>query len=253
MADLRTDYKDDILDLTQNTQRKYRMITNDDGTVSFEDVTVYSQIGDSFGAAELNAIATVVNEGGSNMYYDPMTDKKYLKNQDGEWVEVGYGGLLRNYLYNSGDAFAEKTGEYEALGISNSSTHAGNEKAPVLTMESNHMNIVWAGNYSYTMGGVLNKKTIDLTEVNKLCVTYNASATGTYKPPIYFIVGTKNTTPLNNLVQQEILTLNSTSASGTIEIDVSAISGVVYYGVLFAISDGGNVNQEVNISSIWTE
>ena len=56
MADLRTDYKDDILDLTQNTQRKYRMITNDDGTVSFEDVTVYSQIGDSFGAADVNTI-----------------------------------------------------------------------------------------------------------------------------------------------------------------------------------------------------
>lgn len=196
-------------------------------------------------------IDTPVN--GINMYYDPETDIKYLKNKDGNWVEVGYGGLLKNYLYNNGNSFADKTGGYEALGISNSSNHAGNEKAPVLTMESTHMNIKWAGNYSYTMGGVLNKKAIDLTEATKMYVTYNASATGTYKPPIYFIVGTKNTTPLNNLVQQEILTLNSTNASGTIEIDASAISGVVYYGVLFAISDGGNVNQEVNISSIWTE
>ncbi len=58
---LKTNYKDDILDLTQNTQRKYRMITNDDDTVSFEDVTEYSQVGDSFGGADVNAITTVVN------------------------------------------------------------------------------------------------------------------------------------------------------------------------------------------------
>lgn len=102
---LRTDYKDDILDLTQNTQRKYRMITNADGTVSFEDVTVYSQVGDSFGAAELNEIANSVNEGGSNMYYDPATDIKYLKGQDGEWVEVGYGGLLNTVIYEDGRTY----------------------------------------------------------------------------------------------------------------------------------------------------
>lgn len=103
---LRTNYKDDILDLTQNTQRKYRMITNTDGTVSFEDVTAYSQVGDSFGAAELNEIANVVNEGGSNMYYDPATDIKYLKNQDGEWVEVGKGGLLSLFIYPNTEAEA---------------------------------------------------------------------------------------------------------------------------------------------------
>lgn len=55
MADLlRTDYKDDILNTDVNTQRKYRMVQNDDGTVSFEDVTEYEQIGDSFSAADIN-------------------------------------------------------------------------------------------------------------------------------------------------------------------------------------------------------
>lgn len=103
---LRTDYKDDILDLTQNTQRKYRMITNDDGTVSFVDMTVYSQVGDSFGAAQLNEIANVVNEGSSNMYYDPTTDIKYLKNQEEKWVEVGKGGLLSLFIYPNTEAEA---------------------------------------------------------------------------------------------------------------------------------------------------
>ena len=61
MANLKTTYKDDILNELLNTRRKYNMIQNDDGTVSFEDVTDYSQIGDIFGAGVINAITTAVN------------------------------------------------------------------------------------------------------------------------------------------------------------------------------------------------
>lgn len=61
---LKTNYKDDILDISKNEKRKYNMITNADGTVSFEDVTEYSQVGDSFGGADVNAITTVVNQVG---------------------------------------------------------------------------------------------------------------------------------------------------------------------------------------------
>ena len=61
MVDLRTDFKDDILDITENSQRKYRMITNDDGTVSFVDETVYTQVGDSFGAGDVNNITSRLN------------------------------------------------------------------------------------------------------------------------------------------------------------------------------------------------
>ena len=38
------------------------MVTNSDGTVSFDDVTNYSQEGDSFGAADINATNKKVNE-----------------------------------------------------------------------------------------------------------------------------------------------------------------------------------------------
>lgn len=61
MADLKTDYKDDVLDTTQNTKRKYQMIDNGDGTVSFEDVTEYIQQGDSFGADDINDTNEEVN------------------------------------------------------------------------------------------------------------------------------------------------------------------------------------------------
>ena len=60
MVDLRTDYKDDVLDTSVNTQRKYQMTTNEDGTVSFTDVTEYSQVGDTFGAADVNAMNEAV-------------------------------------------------------------------------------------------------------------------------------------------------------------------------------------------------
>lgn len=53
---LKTDYKDDILDTSVNTKRKYRMTNNPDGTVSFDDETVYTQEGDNFSASDANAI-----------------------------------------------------------------------------------------------------------------------------------------------------------------------------------------------------
>jgi hypothetical protein len=58
---LKENYKDDILDISQNVRRKYQMIDNGDGTVSFEDVTEYTQQGDSFGASDLNAMAHAIN------------------------------------------------------------------------------------------------------------------------------------------------------------------------------------------------
>lgn len=61
MENLRTDFVDDILNTSENTRRKFRMITNDDGTISLEDVTAYSQVGDSFGAAEVNKTNGAVN------------------------------------------------------------------------------------------------------------------------------------------------------------------------------------------------
>ena len=67
MADLKTTYQDDVLDTSVNEKRKYNMIQNADGTVSFEDVTTYSQIGDSFGAADINATNEKVNEVNSNL------------------------------------------------------------------------------------------------------------------------------------------------------------------------------------------
>lgn len=64
---LKTDYKEDIL-ASNNTRRRYNMITNDDGTVSFEDVTEYEQTGDNFGAGDVNVTNNMINTMNSLLY-----------------------------------------------------------------------------------------------------------------------------------------------------------------------------------------
>lgn len=58
---LPTNFKDDIL-AQSNPSRKYAMTENQDGTVSFEDETVYTQSGSNFGAGEHNATNSKINE-----------------------------------------------------------------------------------------------------------------------------------------------------------------------------------------------
>lgn len=56
---MKTDWKDDMF---EGKLRRYTLINNDDGTVSLQDATDYTQQGDVFGANELNAIGAEVNE-----------------------------------------------------------------------------------------------------------------------------------------------------------------------------------------------
>ena len=58
MADLRTNYKDDVFE----GKRKYMMERNEDSSVSFTDVTSYTQQGDYYGAAEINAQNQAINQ-----------------------------------------------------------------------------------------------------------------------------------------------------------------------------------------------
>ena len=54
---LKEDYKDAVF----SGLRKYKMVQNNDGTVSFVDVTEYAEDGDKFGAKDVNAITEQVN------------------------------------------------------------------------------------------------------------------------------------------------------------------------------------------------
>ena len=82
MAELKTNYVDDVLDSSKNQLRKYQQIQNDDGTVSFVDVTEYSTTGTSFGAKDINDTNAAVNE---------------LNNSLEEHTGVVEGSFLGNY------------------------------------------------------------------------------------------------------------------------------------------------------------
>lgn len=74
IPNLPVDFKDDIL-ASSNTKRKYRQTTNGDSTVSFEDVTNYSQEGSRFGAKEVNQTNTAIN----NIYDERVLDVDALE------------------------------------------------------------------------------------------------------------------------------------------------------------------------------
>lgn len=58
MANLRINYKDDVFE----GKRKYIMERNEDASVSFTDITDYTQQGDYYGAAEINAQNQEIND-----------------------------------------------------------------------------------------------------------------------------------------------------------------------------------------------
>lgn len=247
---LRTDYKDDILDLTQNTQRKYRMITNADGTVSFEDVTVYSQVGDSFGAFELNQIANVVNEGSGNIDYFPDEDVIKIKDAEGVWHDFATGGLKRTYLMQNGIVNTELVGT-----ISNTGWYGGTTTYPIRSSQpvfsTTGFTITGAGGNSVNnigVGGTENA--VDLTDINKVCVTIKASSDGgalnickgqkivkyndTYKPTDDILVA--------------INEFDANTADRIVELNVSQLTGLHYLAVTTNKSVG-----TVEVGDWWLE
>ena len=58
---LPTNYQNEILNSAMSNRRQYRMIENNNNTISFIDVTVYDQEGSLFDADDINAITTQIN------------------------------------------------------------------------------------------------------------------------------------------------------------------------------------------------
>ena len=55
MISLKTDYEDAVLSISENSKRKFSQTNNGDDTISFTDVSVYSQEGGPWGAMDANA------------------------------------------------------------------------------------------------------------------------------------------------------------------------------------------------------
>ena len=61
MSVLKTDYKDDVINESLASDRKFGEVDNGDGTKSYNDVTPYSQEGDEYGAEQINFENTHTN------------------------------------------------------------------------------------------------------------------------------------------------------------------------------------------------
>lgn len=83
MMALNTNYVDDIL-ASSNTQRKYKITNNTDGTVSIEDVTEYQQIGSRYGAKDINEERVEIN-GITDRFTDGL-HMQYFEIQEGQTV-----------------------------------------------------------------------------------------------------------------------------------------------------------------------
>ena len=59
---LPVNFQDDILNSSMNGKRRYNIVQNSDGTISLEDVSTYDQVGNNYGAAQINALNKSVNE-----------------------------------------------------------------------------------------------------------------------------------------------------------------------------------------------
>ena len=79
---LKTDYKDDVF----SGNRKYQETVNADGSKSFEDITDYSQEGDTFGATDLNEICETINANTNKL----VTTIKTITIQPTQWVNGSY-------------------------------------------------------------------------------------------------------------------------------------------------------------------
>ena len=124
---LPVDFQDDILTEDMDGRRKYQMITNADGTVSFVDVTEYTQVGSNFGQAQINATNEAVNES---------ADKNKIIDSKADLMANTQSGMIAG-----ASAVKAAVSELNEKSI----------KADVLEITTNEFSNVNLSNYGYTV------------------------------------------------------------------------------------------------------
>ena len=103
------DYKNDIF----FGKRRYNPISNSDGTTSFDDVTMYQQIGDNFGAGDMNKLAAAING---------FEVKTTTFNADGSITETDGSGYVKKTIFNDDGSITEKLTNSESTPIATKTT-----------------------------------------------------------------------------------------------------------------------------------
>lgn len=180
---LPTNYVDDVLNGAMDGKRRYREIPNADGTISLEDATTYDQIGNNFGASQVNLMNDNINQS-----FDA---NKMLKTMDevNAVTQEGYGvdALVVKELNSS---LTEK-GDYELLCYA---TSTGNKTVPNLTKYKSILAVLMIDNTAY--GTSLIPVSLFKTISDSRCSYYDAS--GQYKCDYKYVDDTTiNVTQIN--------------------------------------------------------
>lgn len=195
MSELLTNFKDDILAESMEGRRRYQMITNEDGTVSFVDVTEYEQIGSEFGQAEVNAIHREINRKfDSGDVVDPLAAEESGFAADAKLT----GDALREVSVNIDSVF-QSVSSGKALVASAITAKGVTTKADATfaTMATNIRKIntsptSLSGNVNVEniSAGVTVQKTITFSKAFSSSPKVNASANGTYNGNPYALTVT---------------------------------------------------------------
>lgn len=97
---LPTNYVDDVLNGAMDGKRRYREIPNADGTISLEDATTYDQIGNNFGASQVNLMNDNINQSFDANKMLKTMDEVNAVTQEGYGVDALVVKELNNSLTN---------------------------------------------------------------------------------------------------------------------------------------------------------
>lgn len=186
MADLKTNYVDDVLDTTKNQLRKYQQIQNDDGTVSFVDVTEYTQVGTSFGAKDINDTNAAINDvnGKLSVRYNTDTDTVQIL-YNGTWVDWKSGEQTDIPLFISGQGSVNT--DISGGFTKTSGNYTGNVNLNAIVMSTTNATNT-SGSYSVVIGS---GKLIDRTVYKK--VKFHATVSGSGSNNAYANLNTDKT------------------------------------------------------------
>ena len=108
---LPVNFKDDIMSEAMEGRRRYRMIQNPDGTVSFEDTTEYDQVGSQFGQGQINKTNQAVNESlDKGRVIDNIND--IVSNSEAGYVMGALAGKELNQNLGGLSFYEDETGKY---------------------------------------------------------------------------------------------------------------------------------------------
>lgn len=162
------------------------------------------------------------------------------------WGEgVGWNGQL----YDAGNEFTWKTGGWNAYAYKYDGG-GGTAFAPTLT--KNATNMVQTLTYSgERIGSVFMENAIDLTNYSKIKITFSGTQPSSQYTEITLILTTTKgaSYPINGALN--LLAGYTTSNSGTLEFDISALNGLYYVALAQDITVTGT--STLTTTKIWLE